>query len=193
MRNLDRQRRRIDDLVAIESSQRAARNIANNVAAGALRAEPHSSQRIHHLGKRFNRQPMQLNILPRSDIGEVPRVLLRELTNHPQLRAGQNAIRQPNAHHEEFSGLAFATDSTGRTHAIALGVNAPPLEVGPSPLRKHRLAAFPRELADLVPGVPGVLCKLQPLGLLGLRLFDSGWCWERSYWASLYLSEEIKN
>ena len=105
VRDLDSQRRSVDDLVSVKPCQRAARNIANHIAAGALRTQPHRRQRIHYLRKRFNRQPVQLNILTRGDVCKISRILLRQSTDDPQLLAGENAVRQPDAHHEVLSCL----------------------------------------------------------------------------------------
>ena len=117
---------------------------------------------------------MQLDVLTRGDIGKVPRILPGELPDNPQLRGGQNAIRQADAHHEIFGSLAFATHAPCSAHAIALRIDAPPLEIRTGPLRQHTISALPGELANLVPGLPRILGGLQPFGLLGLRLFHYG-------------------
>ena len=90
--------------------------------------------------------------------------------------AGEDAVGQADAHHEVLGGFAFAVDATGDAEAVALGVDAPPLEVESGPLGEHGLAAHACELAYLVPGLPGILGELEAFDLLGLRLFDRC-CW----------------
>src|ERR1700733_13615042 len=117
---------------------------------------------------------MQLNVLTRSDVREIPRISLRNLADHSQLRARQNAIWKTNAHHKELGGFALSADASRSPHTIALRINAPPLEIEPGPLGKDRTPPILRKLANLVPGIPGILGKFQTLGSLGLGLFDNG-------------------
>ncbi len=175
LRYLNRQRRGIEQLMPVKSSEWASSDVANHIAARPLRTQTNRRQRIDNLWQRVNRQPVQLNVLPCRDVCKIPRVLLRKVPDHPQLRTRQNAIRQPDAHHEELSGLTLAGRSTRYPRAISLRVDAPPLEIKPGPLRKDRAAALLCELANLIPRLPGVLGELQPLGFLCFGLFHD-WC-----------------
>ena len=115
---------------------------------------PISRQLIRNLNQRADCQPMQLDILPRRDVRKVARVLLRNLADRPQLVRGQQPVRQPDPHHEKFGGLAFAADPARGANAVALGVDAPPLEVQPRPLGRDRVPTLGGGVADLVPWPP---------------------------------------
>ena len=88
--------------------------------------------------------------------------------------AGEEAVGQADAHHEELGGFAFAGGASGDAEAVALGVDAPPLEVEAGPLGEDGVAALAGELADLIPGVPGVFGELEALGLLGFVSLTTG-------------------
>jgi hypothetical protein len=101
------------------------------------------------------------------------------IADDAELVRGEQAVGQADAHHEVLGGLAFAALAAGDASAVALGVDAPPLEVELGPLGQHGVAAFARELAHLVPRLPGVLGELQALGLLGLGFLwrcRGRWC-----------------
>ena len=161
MRNLHRQRRRIQHLMPVETGQRASGHIAHYIAARALRRKPNLRQRIHDLRQRLDGQPVQLNILPRRNVGDAACVLRSNVCDDMQLVRGQQPVRQPDAHHEVLAGFALAAAATGHAQPIALRVDAPPLEVGSGPLRQNAGASRARELPHLIPGVPGVLRELQ--------------------------------
>ena len=91
-----------------------------------------------------------------------------------ELVGGEQAVGDADAHHEVLGGLAFAADAAGDAEAVALGVDAPPLEVGRGPLGHDAGAAIAGEVADLVERLPRVLLELEALGLLGLGFFDWG-------------------
>jgi hypothetical protein len=116
---------------------------------------------------------VQLDVLPGRDIGEVARVLPGQVADDAKLVRGQHAVRQADTHHEEFGRLADSVLAAGYADSIALGVDAPPLEVELGPLRHHGGAAFAGELANLVPGGPRILGELEPLRLLGLGFLGS--------------------
>ena len=48
---------------------------------------------------------------------------------------GEQAVGHADAHHEVLGGLAFAVGAAGDAEAVALGVDAPPLEVETRPTR----------------------------------------------------------
>ena len=98
-------------------------------------------------------------------------MLLGDLGDDVRLRSGENAIGDGDAHHEIVGCKAFATFAPGGADAIALGIDAPPLEVERGPLRHHAGTAGAREGADFVECLPGVLFALEAFGALGFRLF----------------------
>ena len=74
-------------------------------------------------------------------------------------------------HHEVVSRKPLPPLPADCTDAIALGVNAPPLEVNAGPVRNHAGAAVARKFTDFVKGFPGILCELESLAALRLSLF----------------------
>ena len=82
----------VDELVAIESGERAAGDIANDIAAGSLRAEADGGEGIDDLDEAIDGQPVQLDVLAGGDVGEVARVLLRELADDAESAA---LVRMP--------------------------------------------------------------------------------------------------
>ncbi len=166
-----RNRRGIDQLVSVNAGQRTARYIAHHVAARALGREPNGVQRVHHLRQRFDRQPMQLNVLAHRDVCQVPRVVAGDLADLPQLARGDDSVGNPDPHHEPFGGQAFPAFAAGRAYAVALRIHAPPFEIGRSPLRHHARAPLARKRANFVKCLPGILLALQPLHPLSFGLF----------------------
>ncbi len=160
--DLDGERRGVEDLVARftgsqEAGEWAAGDVANDVAAGALRREADGGERVHDLGQALDGEPVQLDVLARGDVGDAAGVLRGDVGDDVQLVRGEQAVGQADAHHEVVTGQAFAVLAAGDAEAVTLGVNAPPLEVQASPLRQHAGASFAGKLANLVPSVPGVL------------------------------------
>ena len=60
------------------------------------------------------------------------------------------------------SALPFAVLSADHANAVALGVHAPPAEIGPQPLGRDGVEALAGEPADVVKAFPRVLLPLQP-------------------------------
>ena len=171
MRDLGGKRSGVNQLIGGYSSQWTAGNVADHIAASSLGREPDSVERIHDLRQRLDGKPMELNILAHGDIGEIARVLSRQSADDAKLRGGDNAVGNADAHHEEFGSQAFAAFAAGGSHAIALRIDAPPLEISGSPVGQHAFATLTGEGAHLIESRPRVLFALQALGLLGLRLF----------------------
>ena len=119
---------------------------------------------------------MQLNGLTHGNVGKVASVFPREIADDAQLFGGEDAVGDGDAHHEEFSGQTLAALAAGGARAIALGVDAPPLEVIICPFGNDAGAAFPREGAHLVKGFPRVLFALKAFSPLGFCLFFLD-CW----------------
>ncbi len=162
-----------------QARQRATSDVAQYVAARALGTEADRGKRVHDLRQRLDGEPVQLDVLPGGDVGQIARVLLCQFADDAQLVRGEQAIGQADAHHEVLGRLAHAVLAAGDARAVALGVDAPPLEVELGPLRQHRGAALARKLAHFVPCLPWVLGELQAFGLLGLGLLGSRGCGRR--------------
>src|SRR5271155_3181905 len=115
---------------------------------------------------------MQLNILSHGNIRHAARVLLRDVSDGPQLRAAQNSVGNPDAHHEKRRGLPFTVRAADHSLPIALRVNPPGTKIGPQPLWRNRGVPLPREFANLVDTLPRILGSLQPLDALCLGFLD---------------------
>ena len=160
----------------VESGERAAGDVADDVSAGTFGREADGGEGVDDFDETREREPVELDVLAGGDVGEVAGVLFGELADDAGLLTGENAVGEADAHHEELGCFAFAVGSTGDAETVALGVDAPPLEVEAGPLGQHGVAAVAGELTDLVPGLPGVLGELEALGALGLGFFDYR-CW----------------
>src|SRR5450631_682045 len=114
---------------------------------------------------------MQLDVLANSDVRQIAGVLFSDVSDHAKLVRAEQPVGDADAHHEVLGGFALATDSADSTHAIALGVDAPPLEVGGCPLGGDAGAPFPGKGAHFVESLPRVLFALQAFGFLCFRLF----------------------
>ncbi len=171
MRDRDRNRRGIDQFVGIHAGQRASRHIAHHVAAGALGRQPNRIQRVYNLRQRFDRQPMELNVLTHRNVCQVPRMLAGNLADFSKLACRDNSVGDPDPHHEPFGRQPFAALATRSAHAVALRVNTPPFEIGRSPLRHHARAPCAGKCANLVKRFPRILLPLQSLHPLGFGFF----------------------
>ena len=162
----------VDELVVVEAGDGAAGDVAHDVSAGALRREADGGEGVGDLDEGGDGEPVQLNVLAGGDVGEVAGVLAGEIGDDAQLMGGEQAVGEADAHHEILGGFAFAADAAGGADAVALGVDAPPLEVEAGPLGEDGFPALASELADFLPGFPGVFGELEPLGFLRLGFFD---------------------
>ena len=98
-------------------------------------------------------------------------MLARDAADRAQLAGRNHAVGDANAHHEPVRRQPLAALAAGSAHAVALGVDAPPFEVGRGPVRRHALPSLARKAAHLVKGLPGILFVLQALHALGFGLF----------------------
>ena len=171
MRGFHGERRRVDKFVGIDAGERAAGDVARDVAAGAFRAEAYGAECFHDFGNGFDREPVELNILADGEIGERVAVTLGNLCDGTQLIGAQQAVGQGNAHHEILRGFAFAARAADGAGAVTLRVNAPPFEIKVGPFGEDGGAALAREFLDFVEVLPRVLRALEALDLLGLRFF----------------------
>src|SRR5579859_1584020 len=114
---------------------------------------------------------MKLDVLPDCDVGKVARMLAREAADGAKLMRRNDAVGDADAHHEVIGGKTFAALAASGSNAVALCVDAPPLEVHAGPIGNNTGAAFTREGTHFVKCFPGVLCELQTFNSLGLCLF----------------------
>ena len=70
LRRFERQRRSIDDFVGIDTRDRASGHIAHDIAAGAGRVQAHLPESFEHFRQSFDRDPVQLDILPNGEVGD---------------------------------------------------------------------------------------------------------------------------
>src|SRR5712692_9000506 len=91
-----------------------------------------------------------------------PRSALDEAGDHPELVREELAVRDADPHHEAGHGLALAALAADGADAVALGVGAPPAEVGVEPRRRNGLIALAGEAPDLLDVLPGVHLPLEP-------------------------------
>ena len=138
VRDLDGERAGVEQFVLVQAGERAAGDVADDVAAGSLGAEADGGEGVDDLDQGADGEPVQLDVLAGGDVGEVAGVLLGDVGDDARLGAGEQAVGQADAHHEVLGGFAFAVGSAGDADAVALGVDAPPLEVEARPTRGGR-------------------------------------------------------
>ena len=129
---------------------------------------PTSSSRSQITGHVFDPDPVELDVLPVGDVGDVAAVLLGDAADRAQLARAELAARNADPHHEvavldllvfEHAGLA------ARDAWPALGVQAPPAEPAAQVGRVDRLEAgvgVPGD--DPVPDVQAGVVLLESLG-----------------------------
>ncbi len=188
--DLDGERAGVEQLVLVQAGERAAGDVADDVAAGSLGAEADGGEGVGDLDQRADGEPVQLDVLAGGDVGQVARILFGDVGDDAELGAGEQAVGQADAHHEELGRPALAVGSAGDSDAVTLRVDAPPLEVEAGPLGEDGVAALKGELAHLVPSVPGVLGELEALGALGLGFLD-GLIW--SCWLGRSGGDDIRH
>jgi len=157
----------VDELVGVEAGDGAAGDVADDVAAGSHGGEAGGLEGLDDDGQGLDGEPVELNGLAGGDVGEVAGVIDGEMAEGAELGGGEDAVGDGDTHHEVVGGEAFAAFAAGDAGSVALGVDAPPLEVEAGPLGEDGFAAFGGEAADVVPGLPGVLFELEALGALG--------------------------
>jgi len=184
VRDFDSEGTGVDELGVVESGKRAAGYVTDYVAASSLGGKAYRGEGVDYIDEAGEGEPVELDVLAGGDVGEIASVLLRELADDAGLRAGEDAVGQADTHHEELGGFAFAVGSAGDAEAVALGVDAPPLEIEACPLGQDGVAALTGELAHFIPCFPGVFGEFEALGLLGLGFFWGG-CGLSRHWMIL--------
>ena len=173
-RGFEHQRRGIADFVGIDARNRAAGDVADDIAARSGRIQAHLPEAIEHLRQRFDGDPMQLNILTDGEVGDSVGVKAGEVGDGSKLAGGHDAIGNSDSHHEALERAAFAALPAGYTGAVALRVNAPPAEIGANPFGRDGTETLARETANFVQALPGVLGALETLDALRFRFFSCG-------------------
>ena len=170
-RRFERQRRSIANLVGVHSRDRAAGDIARDIAAGAHRVQSDSRERFEYIRKGLDRDPVQLNVLANGDVGNSVSVAAGEFGNGAQLFGTQQAVGDPDSHHEALQRPAFPALTAGYARPIALGVHAPPAKIGPNPLRRNGVESLAREASDFFQTFPWVLGAFEALDPLCFGFF----------------------
>ena len=171
LRRFQNQGRSIDNFIGVHSGHRASSYVARDIATSAGRVEADLPEAVKHLRQRFDRDPMQLDILANREIGNSVGVAASEIGDGAKLRRSHHPVRDSEAHHESLNGLALAILAARDASAVALRVNAPPAEVRPNPFRRNRAKTFAGEAANLLKPLPGIFGTLQPLHPLRLGFF----------------------
>src|SRR5436305_11240332 len=119
------QRRSIDNLVMVDPGHWASGHVAHNVAASASRVESYLPESVENFRERFDGDPVQLNVLANSEVGDSVGVLAGEVGDGAELPRGHHAVGNADANHEALQRFADSACSPGYASAVALGVNAP--------------------------------------------------------------------
>src|SRR5215471_21484707 len=143
--------------MGIQTSQRAAGDVAGYVTAGSHGGQARGEEGFKHLGKILDGDPVQLDILSDGDVGNSTGVFFRQISNRAHLRGIHEAVGEADTDHEVGCSLAFAAATAESTGAIPLRVDAPPAEVGLDPLIGDSCMAMQSELADLIDAFPWIL------------------------------------
>src|SRR5205085_3367644 len=101
------------------------RDVAGDVAASGGGRQTGAPEHFQKLGQRLDRDPVKLDVLPDRDVRGAACETASEVRDHPHLLRRQDSVRNPDAHHEVWRGLAFAAGTAYRAGAIALGVDSP--------------------------------------------------------------------
>src|SRR5207244_2761006 len=96
------------ELVSIDTGERTADHVARDVAARTHRGDPGGAQRVQHVGQGFARHPVELEVLSHREVDDAARVPFGEVGDRAELRALEDAVGDPDAHHEVWCAAAFA-------------------------------------------------------------------------------------
>src|SRR5439155_14265214 len=94
LRGLIDDRRRVEELVGRKTGDRAARDVAHGVAAGAGRSEAGRVELVEDLRQRRELQPVELDVLPRGELAVAAAEPVRDRPDRAQLRRAEQAARQ---------------------------------------------------------------------------------------------------
>src|SRR4029077_7104357 len=98
-------------------------------------------------------------------------VAVGEVCDGAQLMRAHDPVRNSDAHHETLQCAPHASLAAGNASTVALGVNAPPAEVGADPLGRDRIESLTRKAAYLVQSFPRIHGTLKALRALRRGFF----------------------
>ena len=148
--------RDVGDFAGIETRERAAGDVAGDIAAGAGGAEAYGVELIEDVGERFDADPVELEVLADGDVGYAIAVVIGEIGDGVKLTAGEKTVGDADADHEERDGAAFTARAAGDTEAVTLRVDTPGAKIGGEPFGGNGIVAAAGEFADGVEVQPGV-------------------------------------
>src|SRR5208283_823334 len=166
--------RDVGDFACVETGERAASDVAGDIAAGAGGAEADAVQLVEEVGEGFDADPVELDVLADGDVGNAIAVAIGEIGDGVELTAGEEAVGDAYAHHEEGNGATFTARAANDAEAVTLGVNAPGPEIGGEPFGRNGRVAAAGEIADGVEVQPGIHLALEALDALGLGFLEFG-------------------
>src|ERR1700739_4574381 len=94
---------------------------------------------------------------------------LSEVGDGAQLAGSDEAVGNPDAHHESLQRPALSVLAAGDSCPVTLCVDAPPAEVSADPFRRDGTESFAGKAADLLQTVPRIAGTLQTLDSLRFR------------------------
>src|SRR6266540_5400789 len=97
--------------MSAETSERAAHDVADVVHAGLARIDADCLESRDHGGRALDPVPANLNLLASGDIHHPAGGIAGDAGQGAGLLAAQDAIRYPDAHHEEAGNMATGEDA----------------------------------------------------------------------------------
>ena len=164
----------IGDFVGVNAGERAAGDVSRDVTAGAGGAEADGVEAFKEIGKMFDGDPVELDVLANGDVGDAVAKLFGEIGDGAGLLAGEETVGDADANHEIGDGLPFPVLAAGYAGAVALSVNTPGAEIGAKPFGRDGAEALAGEFADFVEMLPGIFGAFEALDALGFGFFDFG-------------------
>ena len=124
LRHLFHDRTRIVDLFRIDARDRAAADVARNVAAGARRREARRVQFGDDRREHIDGKPVVLEVLARGDVGNVFASLFRHFRHRAQLHRRHAAAGNAHPHHEVAFVRLLLVDSIPAHSDKIFGIDA---------------------------------------------------------------------
>ena len=172
--NREHDRRDIRYFARIDAGERAAGNVAGDIAASAGGAEANGAEPVKNFRNGFDADPVKLNVLADGDIGDAVAVFGRERSNRTDLFRGEETIGNTDADHEVRDSFAFTTRATDDALTVSLSVDTPRAEIRGEPFVRDGFVAEASKFADLVEVLPGIFVVLEALDALSLSFFAFG-------------------
>ena len=92
-------RARVHDLVRGHAGEAVARDVADAVAAGLDAVHVHVGERLHHVGALHQRDPVELQVLPRREVTVATIEVARDAGQRAHLRRVQLAVGHSDSQH----------------------------------------------------------------------------------------------